>query len=196
MNIIKASIQKYYVPDESPKKVTHEKPKIIKCKTNLSNKELKEILARNKPKKFGFAAQMHAYEEHKMNKFKNKNPGPTERDLAQDLFPEELSMTYNTQLWLHREYVRNLLCRIYANKETREHYYRLFLVYKDKVLHEKEGDPIVVGYPFAGCTQYTNIEKIKNILRQRAKTIAQNDKNCIEVKLYNKYGKLLASVKT
>ena len=199
MNVIKASIQKYYIPDESPKVAAKEKPTIVKCKSYLNRDDLKEISARNKPKKFGFAALMHAYEEHKMDKFKNKNPGPTERDLIQDLFPEELKLTYNTQLWLYREYVRNFLCRKYAGQNIRERYYRLFLVYNNNInnsLYEKEGDPIIVGYPFAECTQYTNIEKIKDILRQRAKMIAQRDKTCIEVKLYNKYGKFLASVKT
>lgn len=196
MNLINASIRETNVKIAEMPKITREAPVIIKHKTHLTREELRKIVAQNKPKRLGFAALMHALEEHKMDKFKVKNPGPTERELKEDLFPEELSLTYKTQLWIHREYVRNFLCRAYGNKDIREPYYRLFMVYNNNKLYEKEGDPLVVGYPFAGCNEFTDLEKIKNVLRSRAKNIAQKDKECIELKVYTKYGKFIASAKT
>jgi hypothetical protein len=167
----------------------------IKTTVRLTKKELREIDAR-RPKKLGFAARMHAYEEHKLKRFEHKYI-PTEKDLQQDLFSEELKTQIKTQLYIHREYVRNFLSRAYYNVEKREPFCRLFMVYENKAIpgavYEKEGDPYVIGYPFCNCNEKTSINTLKNILRERAKTM--RDKDCIELKLYNKYGILLAQCK-
>ena len=199
MNLINASIRETNVRIEEVPKITREAPVIIKHKTHLTREELRKMVAQNKPKRLGFAALMHALEEHKMDKFKVKNPGPTERELKEDLFPEELSLTYDTQLWIHREYVRNFLCRTYGNKDIRERYFRLFGVYTNKTnnkLYEKEGDPLVMGYPFAGMSNDTPEDKLKDVLYKRSRIVKTKDKDCMELKLYNKYGKFIASVKT
>ena len=71
------------------------------------------------------------------------------------------------------------------------------MVYENRAtpgtIYEKEGDPYVVGYPFCNCNENTPIETLKNILRERVKTV--RDKTCLELKLYNKYGILLACAK-
>lgn len=225
-NLIKAAIKKYNVsiPEYSPPEICV--PERIKVPVFLTKKEMHEIDAR-RPKKLGFAARMHAYEEQKMAKFKAKYI-PTEDAVNQDIFAEELKSQIKTQLYIHREYVRNFLSRAYyqsykmqgkhcfcskycplvSNKKckqndckgsllTKEPFYRLFLVFDNKTIpgtvYEVEGDPYIVGYPFCTCTEKTPIEILKNILRERAKTL--RNKECLELKLYNKYGILLACVK-
>lgn len=194
-NLIKAAIKKYQVNIPVYKPLIQEKTIRVKCPVRLTRKELREIDAR-RPKKLGFAARMHAYEEHKLKKFENNLP--TKEAVKQDIFSKELEAQINTQLYIRREYIRNFLSRVYYKVNKRESFYRLFMVYENKVIpgkiYEKEGDPYVVGYPFANCNEKTSIETLKNILRQRAKTI--RDKECVELKLYTKYGILLASSKT
>lgn len=194
-NLIKAAIKKYKVNIPVYKPLIQEKTIRVKCPVRLTRKELREIDAR-RPKKLGFAARMHAYEEHKLKKFENNLP--TKEAVKQDIFSKELEAQINTQLYIRREYIRNFLSRVYYKVNKRESFYRLFMVYENKAIpgkiYEKEGDPYVVGYPFASCNEKTSIETLKNILRQRAKTI--RDKECIELKLYTKYGILLASSKT
>lgn len=194
-NLIKAAIKKYNVsiPAYSPPEICV--PERIKVPVFLTKKEMREIDAR-RPKKLGFAARIHAYEEQKMAKFKAKYI-PTEDAVNQDIFAEELKSQIKTQLYIHREYVRNFLSRAYYSVEKREPFYRLFLVFNNKAIpgtvYEVEGDPYVVGYPFCTCTEKTPMEILKNILRERAKTL--RNKECLELKLYNKYGILLACVK-
>lgn len=194
-NLIKAAIKKYEISIPVYKPLTYEKITRAKSPVLLTRKELREIDAR-RPKKLGFAARMHAYEEHKLKKFENNLP--TKEAVKQDIFSKELEAQINTQLYIRREYIRNFLSRVYYKVNKRESFYRLFMVYENKAIpgkiYEKEGDPYVVGYPFANCNEKTSMETLKNILRQRAKTI--RDKECIELKLYTKYGILLASSKT
>lgn len=194
-NLIKAAIKEYQVNIPVYKPLIQEKTIRVKYPIRLTRKELREIDAR-RPKKLGFAARMHAYEEHKLKKFENNLP--TKEAVKQDIFSKELEAQINTQLYIRREYIRNFLSRVYYKVNKRESFYRLFMVYENKAIpgkiYEKEGDPYVVGYPFASCNEKTSIETLKNILRQRAKTI--RDKECIELKLYTKYGILLASSKT
>lgn len=197
MNLIKSSIQKNKIVPITSQTIARKAPPRIRYQIRLTRAQIAEMTAQNKPKRLGFAALMHAYEEHKMRKFEKKNPGPTERELAEDLFPKALEIQYKTQQYIHREYVRNFLSRTYGKVNIREPFYRVFLVYEGpdgQVMYEKEGDPVVIGYPFAGKNQFTRLDVIKDILRSRAKTI--KDKDCIEIKVYNKYGKLLSSCRT
>jgi len=194
-NLVFAAIKKYNITIPSYTDTTVYTNMWSKTPVRLTKKEAKEMNARC-PKKLGFAARMHAYEEYKCKKFENKHI-PTEESLKQDLFCEEMKSQIKTQLFIHREYVRNFLSRVYCNTDKREPLFRLFLVYENKVMpgtiYEKEGDPYVVGYPFCNCNENTPIETLKNILRERAKTV--RDKTCLELKLYNKYGILLACAK-
>ena len=190
-NLIKAAITKYNITIPGYKPVITGTATIVKLPVRLTKKEIREIEAK-RPKKMGRAALMHALEEHKMKKFENSHKLP-----EQDLFAEEFKAQIKTQLYIHREYVRNFISRAYYNVDKREPFYRLFLVYENKATggtYEKEGDPYVVGYPFCTCTERTPLEKLKDILRNRAKTI--RDSECLELKLYTKYGNLLACSKT
>jgi hypothetical protein len=194
-NLVLAAIKKYNISIPSYTNTIAYTNTWSKTPVRLTKKEAKEMNARY-PKKLGFAALMHAYEEHKVKRFEEKHPFLTETELSQDLFPEELIVQRKTQLYLYREYTRNFLCKVYSNSKIRENYYRVFLVYENKFnkkLYEKEGDPFIIGYPFAGCTEYTSLDRIKEILRKRAKLI--KDAECVEVKVYNKYGTLLASAR-
>lgn len=197
-NLIIAAIKKYNISVPITTSVKIETPKMIKYKTRLTRKELAEINAHG-PRKMGFAALMHAYEEHKVQKFIAKHPIPTEKDLKQDLFPEEITTTRNTQLWLYREYTRNFLCKVYKGIKTRERYYRLFCIYDNNSvkgkIYEKEGDPFIVGYPFTRCNEKTSIDTLKQILRDRAKIVVKKDPEIKELRLFTKFGKLIASVK-
>lgn len=198
-NLIIAAIKKYNVPIPEISIRTISPPEKKKCQIRLTKKELSEIAARHPHKKMGFAALMHAYEEHKIERFVAKHPTPTERELREDLFPEEITTTRETQLWLYREYTRNFLCKVYAGTEKRERYYRLFCIYDNQIakgkIYEKEGDPMVVGYPFTRCDEKTPIDTLKQILRDRAKLVAKKDPDVKELRLFTKYGTLIASVK-
>ena len=195
-NLIKAAIKKYEISIPVYKPLKQEKTTRAKGPVLLTRKELREIDAR-RPKKLGFAARMHAYEEHKLKKFENKYL-PKKEDVKQDIFSKELEVQINTQIYIRRQYICNFLSRVYYNVHKREPFYRVFMIYENKALpgriYEKEGDPYVIGYPFANCNERTSVEILKNILRQRAKTI--RDKECLELKLYNKYGMFIASSKT
>lgn len=194
-NLVLAAIKKYNISIPSYTNTIVYTNTWSKTPVRLTKKEAKEMNAR-RPKKLGFAARMHAYEEHKLKKFENNLP--TKEAIKQDIFSKELEAQINTQLYIRREYIRNFLSRVYCKVNKKESFYRLFMVYENKAIpgkiYEKEGDPYVVGYPFANCNEKTSMETLKNILRQRAKII--RDKECVELKLYTKYGILLASSKT
>lgn len=200
LNIIKSSIQKYNIVQVSEKPKIHiEAPPRMDYPTRLTKPQMKEMQARLKPKKFGFAALMHAYEEHKMEKFKKKHPGPTERELAEDLFPEELVKGYERVLNIHREYVRNFLCRVYAKTEKRERYFRIFKVLsvtEDPATGRKH-KPVIseveLDRPFLG-NQFTSKKDIALRLKMIADSVRNGDKQIIKVKLYNKYGILVRTV--
>lgn len=197
-NLIIAAIKKYDVPIPKARTMEIIPIKREKHQIRLTKEELTKIAARH-PKKMGFAALMHAYEEHKMERFVAKHPTLTERELREDLFPEEITTTRGTQLWLYREYTRNFLCKVYGKTEKREHYYRLFCIYDNNTIkgkiYEKEGDPMVVGYPFTQYDERTPIDILKRVLRDRAKIVIKRDPDIKELRLFNKYGKLIASVK-
>lgn len=193
-NLLMAAIKKYNIEIPEYKPIHIETIKTPKCRIYLKRKELAQMNAKY-TKRLGFAALMHEREEHKVRMFEKRHPGPTEKELKEDLFPEELITQRATQMWLYREYTRNFLCKLYTTKNIREKYYRLFCVYENKTsrgIYEKEGDPMVVGYPFTRYNEKTDINTLKQVLRDRAKTI--RDSEVRELKLYNKYGKLIASV--
>ena len=201
LNIIKSSIRKYNIVQDSPKPRVVEETSIprIAYPTRLTKPQMKEMQARLKPKKFGFAALMHAYEEQKMNKFKKKHPAPTERELAEDLFPEELVKGYERMLDIHREYVRNFLCRVYAKTEKRERYFRVFKVLSITTdpatgkTHKPVISEVELDRPFLG-NRYTSKKDIALRLKMIANSVRDGDKNVIKVKLYNKYGVLIRTV--
>ena len=188
MNMIKSAIKKYNIQIKNDE--IHEMPEIeiVKYPVRLTKKEMKQMNAR-KPHKMGFAALMHAYEEHKMEKFKRLNPAPTELELKQDLFPGELKAGYETKLYIHREYVRNFLCKVYDNIIPKERYYRVFKVYsknttRGRVISECEMDRPMIA------KQNTSRDELKKKLVMLAKSAKDADNDVIKVKLYDKYGNL------
>lgn len=206
INLIKAAIKQYGVSIPIYKTIKLETPMRVKCPVRLTKKELREIDARHPKKKMGFAALMHAYEEYAMNKFIAKHPAPTERELAEDLFPEELKAGYNNMLYIRREYVRNLLCKKYAKTPKKEEFFRVFTVLSVKddpatgrkhkpVISEVEGNPYIIGYPFCNLDNKTDRSILHDKLARIAKTVYNADKNAIKVKLYNKYGNLIDTCK-
>lgn len=205
-NLIISAIKKYKISIPVYTPVQMDAPTRIKYPIFLTKSELGKIDARRPSKKLGFAERMHAYEEHIMNKFITKHPAPTERELAEDLFPEELKAGYDNMLYIRREYVRNMLCKRYCKTMPKEEFFRVFTVLsvtKDPatgrehkpVISEVEGNPYVIGYPFTNLNDTTPKEVLHEILARVAKTAHNADKNAIRVKLYNKYGFLVDSCK-
>lgn len=194
LNLVKAAIKKYDIQLPTRTKTTRlEAPKQPKTAIKLTAEEHKTYNKAHSPSKMGFAALMHAYEEHKMKKFEKLHPAPTERELKEDLFPEELLRAWDTMMTIHREYVRNMLCDTYYNKglpifcKNRDDFYKLYVVYNK---YEKEGDPYVVGYPFTDTrvwNQYTLIDKVKEKLQIKANYYCA-DSDAIGLRVYNKYG--------
>ena len=201
-NVIKAVIKKYNIPIPSYKAAEMEPIKWINYPVRLTKKEMKKANAR-RPEKMGFEALVRAREEHKINRFKATcNWLIREENIQGDLFSDEMKAQLNTQLFLYREYTRNFMTKVYFNTERREYFYRLFLVRENKSslakdkIYEVEGDPMVVGYPFTMCTENTSIDILREILYSRARAIrARGGDLPIELKLYNKYGKLIACTK-
>ena len=203
-NLIRAAIKKYNVPvpEYAPSCMIPRSLNKTKVPVRLTPEEIKKMNA-TRPKKMGFAALMHALEEHKVEKFKTRCPWLFRDDkIRGDLFSDEMYAQQKTQLYLYREYTRNFLAKAYSHVENREYFYRLFLVKQNKSnfaehkIYEVEGDPMVVGYPFTMCTENTSIDIIREILYSRVKAIrARGGELPLELKLYNKYGKLIASTK-
>ena len=200
LNLVEAAINKYgaLLPDP-PKIVRLEVPKQPKTAIKLTVKESKAYNKAHSPRKMGFAALMHAYEEHKMKKFENRHPAPTEKELAEDLFPDELKAGWKTMMNIHREHVRNLLCKIYANTEKQERDYRVFKVLSITVdpATGQEHKPVVseveLDRPFLG-NQSTSKKDIALRLKALAHDAREGDSNVIRVKLYKKTGELVRSV--
>lgn len=205
-NLIISAIKKYNVSIPVYKPIQLNAPTRVKCPVFLTKDEIGKIDARRPSKKLGFAAKLHAYEEHMMSKFIAKHPAPTEKELAEDLFPEELKAGYDNMIYIHREHVRNVLCERYCNITNKEKFFRVFTVLsvtKDPatgrkhkpVVSEVEGNPYVIDYPFAHEDEKTPKEALHDILVRIAKVAHNADKNAIKVKLYNKYGILVDSCK-
>jgi hypothetical protein len=203
MNLIKAAIKKYNINTSEPKPTEPCAPKRVKYKIHLTKKEIRKIDSHRPSKKMGFAERMHAYEEHKMNKFIKKHPAPTERELAEDLFPEELKAGYKNMLYIRREHVRNILCETYCKTKNKELFYRAFTVLsitKDPATG-KEHNPVVSeverddSFYLAHMNEKTPKETLHNILVNMAKDAHNADTNAIKVKIYNKYGFLVDSCK-
>lgn len=203
-NLIVAAIKKYNVSIPVYHSIEYDVPPRVKHPVFLTKEEIRKINARRPSKKLGLAARMHAYEEHMMNKFIAKHPAPTDKELAEDLFPEELKAGYKNMLYIRREYVRNLLCERYCKTTPKEVFYRVFTVLSvtedpatgrkhEPVISEVEGNPHIIGYPFAHLDKTTPDEVLSDILARVAKKAHSADKQAIKVKLYNKYGTLLAS---
>lgn len=149
-------------------------------------------IERLKPKKLGSAAYLHRYEEHKMSRFEKKRKFPT----GNDIFQTELDATINASREIYREYVRNFLSRVYCKKYNREYFYKVYGVYENKhnnTVYEREMTPSVVGYPFTPYKTEGNLERLKERLRATSRSVQKRDSECKEVKLYNKYGRLIAS---
>lgn len=203
-NVILAVMKKHGITVPKARIIKLDVPKRVKYPIYLTKEEIGKIDAHRPKKKLGFAARMHAYEEYMMDKFKKKHPAPTEKELAEDLFPEELKAGYDNMLYIRREYVRNELCRRYAGTTPKEDFYRVFTVLsvtKDPatekehkpVISEVEPNSYVVGKPFVGYDKNTDINMLHNCLLRTAEAIHKADKNAIKVKLYNKYGDLVDS---
>lgn len=111
-NLIFAAIKKYNVTIPSYTDTAVYINTWSKTPVRLTKKETKEMNAR-RPKKLGFAAQMHAYEEYACEKFKKKHPAPTEKELKEDLFPEELKRAWETMMDTQREYIRKVIVSKY-----------------------------------------------------------------------------------
>lgn len=200
LNLVEAAVNKQgTIIHRKTRKPVSEPINSIKTDIRLTNEELKKYNKANHPRKMGFAALMHAYEEHKMAKFEKKHPAPTERELAEDLFPEELKAGWRTMMNIHREYVRNMLCKIYAKTEKKERDYRVFKVLsitKDPATGQ-EHKPVVseveLDRPFLGSLS-TSKKDIALRLKALAHDVREGDSNCIRVKLYKKTGEYIRSV--
>jgi len=192
------------VPTTKPTKTTR-----LKIQSRLNKRQLYEI-ERRRFKRLGLAAKLHAYEEHKMKRFETKWKLPTEEQINQDIFSEELRCQTNTSKYIHREYVRNFISRLYSNLYTEkernkyfglyktERYYRLFGLYQNtsskERYYEKEMEPNTVGYPFIYRTA-APFQRLVERLRRVPESIKRHGGDLpLELRLYDKYGKFIASV--
>lgn len=203
-NLIFAAIKQYNVsiPVYTPIKLGSA-PR-VKHQVYLTKDELRKIDAHRPKKKMGFAAQMHAYEEYMMEKFIKTHPAPTEKELAEDLFPDELMAGYKNMLYIRREYVRDVLCQKYCKTQKKRTLYRVFGVLSvtedpatgrkhEPVISEKEIDPSIISgaYGLLTADAKTQIDVLHNRLQHLANTAPKIDHNIIKVKLYNRKGILI-----
>ena len=105
MNLIKAAIRKYEIDIPKETYSAQYTNEWVRTPVYLDKKELRKITDKYH-RKMGFAALMHAYEEHKMEKFKAKHPAPTAKQLMEDLFPNELINAYENMIDTARYKIR------------------------------------------------------------------------------------------
>lgn len=207
-NLIMATISKYNINIPVYKPVILEPVKHVKYQIRLTKEEIRKIDSHRPKKKLGFAERMHAYEEHMMNKFITKHPAPTEKELAEDLFPDELKAGYENMLYIRREHIRNILCERYCNIPNKERLLRVFRVLsvsKDRsteserkpVISEVEIDPSITSSAswFLCQKKMPDIDEIHLKMAHLAKDAYKVDSQSIKVKLYTNNGTLIDSCK-
>lgn len=147
--------------------------------------------------RMGLAEKCHLYELHKMAKWDAKHPVPTSVELAFTLFPEETMASYKTRRSIALEHIRNVLSEKYYHcKPISTPNIRMYSVHKvdgysgTKVIFEKECDPYIYGYPFAGyVANYPSKEFIEKKLQLALKN-AQKGESIIGFRVYDKFGAL------
>lgn len=179
-------------------------------KTDSEGKQLYYI-GSNKPmykwtpkKSPGLAFKMHLLEMYKMKKWDAKNPAPTETDLKQDLFPEELVTAHRTRRYIHLENVRELLSVKYCGGKRTIPDLRVFEVYKIPDEHQKyagankfcEVERYDDAYCLAGFDKNTSNATLKNKLEDHIKSLTSTpmgDKT-VGFKIYDNIGNLRVSI--
>ena len=191
-NLILAAINKYNISIPKYTPITTTKVTITKTSIRLTKKELREIDAQ-RPRRTGRAALMHSYEEHKMAKFIAVHPIPTETDLKQDLFPEELKKAHDELLEKHREYVRKFIVSTY---------YKLPIIGRYKI-----ADGVFVNRPIMeikdicmGGHNINGIPKTHPLLKKVQKIVDEcyskdNSLVCIIIRGHSKQGRIMIPTK-
>lgn len=164
----------------------------IKYKIYLNKKQLKDINKKNTIKRgIGQAALLHGYETNKINKWKKKHPKPTELQLAQDLFPEELILGWQASYDIALENIRNILAIKYCNKKQK----KLKMWYDVAIMKNKTTgklynhfnyDPTCTGY--IPQTNKCSEEELYKKLRNKFLRIKKYGNNIIKIKLYDSVG--------
>lgn len=149
----------------------------------------------------GLAEKCHLYELHKMAKWDRKNPMPNSVDLAFTLFPEEEMASYQTRRNIALEHIRNVLSEKYYHcKSIESPTVRMYTVHRvigyqgKRIAYEKECDPFIYGYPFAGFKKdYPSKQFIETKLHIALGHV-QKSEGVIGLKVYDKFGTLRGQI--
>ena len=189
INLIEHVIKKegIVIPTKNRAKIVH--IKMAKYPIYLTKKETKDIDAHRPRKTLGFAARMHAYEEAKIAKFIKLHPAPTERELKQDLFPEELKAGYNIILNAKREKIRKFVTSTYYKLPI----YGRFKVAEGKFVNKKIAEIKDID---GGGHHINGISKEHNLIKKAQKIVddyykLDNNIVCIIIKGHTKQGRML-----
>lgn len=177
-------------------KIIVDRPKIVplnvtvkKHPIRLTDEERRKIDSLRPKKAMGKAERLHAYEEDKMAQYKALHPAPTEWQLRQDLFPQEMIDGYNKLVEAHREYVRNFLVSAY---------YKLPIFGRYRLANGKfVTRPITEIKDIKGGGHHINSLSKEHPLIKKVQMIANEYYNkdntlvCVQVKGHTKVGRLI-----
>ena len=188
MNLIKHVIKRENI--EIPKtKVVSLNITVKKYPVRLTKAEMRKIDSLRPKKTMGQAERFHAYEEDKMAKYVALHPAPTDWQLKQDLFPQEMIDGYNRLLEAHREYVRDFIVSAY---------HRLSIIGRYKIADGKfVNRPLTSIKDINGGGHHINSISKEHPLLKKAQAIAdehyKQDNNlvCIQIKGHTSVGRLL-----
>lgn len=163
----------------------------IYMKDAFSKNRIKDIEKKNSFRRRGQAATLYGYELHKIRKWEQKHPKPTDEQLKQDLFPDLLLVGWSTKRNIALEHIRDMLCEKYCNYKKVTPYWKLYGVFKNKTTcYEAEIDRLNSSYVFDRMSKDESgeviIKHMQHILhKQRA---ADSANKCLCLRLYNNSG--------
>ena len=112
-NIIKAVIKKYEICMTVPIRVEPVKTEYKRVPLYLTKEERCKIIALKPSGKLDKNTKIEAYAAYKLAKYIRLHPAPTESQLNQDLFPNELIAGYNQHIEYQKQHIHNFVTSMY-----------------------------------------------------------------------------------
>lgn len=157
----------------------------------INKKILKNINKKNINKKgIERAALLHGYEINKIKKWESRHPKPNEKELKQDLFPEELILGWESSRDIALQHIRNILIIKYYKIIPKENMWYDVAIYKNehtgKLYNYNNPDPSIYGH----IPQEKDNPNIYMSLRNKFLKIKKTGNNIIKINLYDNLGNM------
>lgn len=175
-----------------PQSISIKRVKVpIYMKKAFNKSRIREIEIKNCFRRKGQAATLYGYELHKIRKWEQKHPKPTDEQLKQDLFPDLLLVGWSTKRNIALEHIRDMLCEKYCNYKKVTPYWKLYGVFRNKTTcYEAEIDRLNSSYVFDRMSKDESgeviIKHMQHVLHKQRDADSANE--CLCLKLYNNSG--------